>query len=180
MIPINFATRNYLLAARITAGLAVACVAMLLVSVFLLVRVSAVKRDLNNINQKLREAENAEEQARPVLAERERIIKNLASMSEVLSARAFSWTDMFTRLEAAVPTGVALKRIEYNPGDRTLALQGAAQSPEALRNLVAGLERSQAFSRSHLKHQSLEKGAIIFDVVAVYQERKAAAADLQR
>jgi len=170
MISINFASRNYPLAARITTGLIAAGLVLLLIAAGLTGKSFALRNDLIAVQQKLREAETADEQVRATLLEREQLVKDLNSMSALLTTRKFSWTGMFTQLEAAVPTGVALKNIAFNPKDRTLSLEGAAQSPEALRNLVVGLERSKAFSEPYLKHQSLEKGTIAFNVVAVYQE----------
>ena len=71
-----------------------------------------------------------------------------------------------------MPTGVALKHVKFNPKDATLTLNGMARSPESLRNLVVAMEKSSSFNNSFLKHQSLEKGNISFNVVAVYREDK--------
>lgn len=172
MISINFASRNYPLAARIAAALGGACVVLLLAAAMLSGKAFALRSDVAAMQQQLAEAEAADAQARPALLERERLVSDLNSMTALLTARKFSWTGMFTQLEAVVPTGTALKKIDFSPKDRVLSLEGAAQSPEALRNLVVGLERSKAFSDPYLKHQSLEKGTIAFNVVAVYQEQK--------
>jgi Tfp pilus assembly protein PilN len=69
---------------------------------------------------------------------------------------------------------VALDRMEYNRKDNSLALEGKARSPESLRNLMVGLEKSASFKDPLLKHQSLDKGNISFNVVALYQEHTAA------
>jgi hypothetical protein len=72
--------------------------------------------------------------------------------------------------EKIFPVGVALAKIDYNHRDRSLALEGAAESPESLRNLMIGLERTPAFAEPYLKHQSVDKGSISFNVVAFYRE----------
>jgi hypothetical protein len=67
------------------------------------------------------------------------------------------------------PAGAALERLQYDPKDRSLVLDGRAQSPEALRNLMVGLEKSPLFKDPLLKHQSVEKGVISFTVGAHYR-----------
>jgi hypothetical protein len=59
-------------------------------------------------------------------------------------------------------------------------LNGMAQSPESLRNLVVSLEQSQAFKNPFLKHQSLEKGNLSFNVTTVYHENKGAGVALSK
>jgi hypothetical protein len=63
---------------------------------------------------------------------------------------------------------VALTSVEFNDKERTVMLNGKARSPEALQSLVVGLEKSASFKDPFLKHQSLEKGSISFNVIAVY------------
>jgi len=65
--------------------------------------------------------------------------------------------------------------VELNPKDFTLTLNGMARSPESLRNLVVAMEKSASFKDPFLKHQSVEKGSISFNVVAVYREDKSRA-----
>jgi Tfp pilus assembly protein PilN len=113
-----------------------------------------------------------DEQTRPALLERERIVKDLTAMSGLLEARKISWTRLLTSVEAVVPVGVALKHVDFEVKDSTLTLNGVARSPESLRNLVVAMEKSASFKDPFLKHQSLEKGNISFNVVAVYREDK--------
>ncbi len=104
--------------------------------------------------------------------ERERLVKDLNAMSGLMDARKFSWTRLLSSIESVVPVGVALQKVQYSPQDHSLAMDGTAQSPESLRNLVVGLEKSSSFTDPFLKHQTLEKGSISFNVVAVYHEHK--------
>ena len=91
-------------------------------------------------------------------------------MAGLMEARRFSWTRLLTGLEAAFPVGVALTKLDFNPKERTLVIEGVAQSPEALRNLMVGLEKSTYFRDPLLKHQSVDKGIISFNVASVYTD----------
>lgn len=170
MITINFASRNYRLASRLSAGLAVATV---LLTVLLAVQVWFFT-DLRNsriaLEQKLKQQADREEQIRPVLQERAQIVSDLTAMAGLMEARRFSWTRLLTGLETAFPIGVALTKLEFNPKERTLVIEGVAQSPEALRNLMVGLEKSTYFKDPLLKHQSVDKGIISFNVASFYTD----------
>jgi Tfp pilus assembly protein PilN len=168
MITINFAARNFRLIALITKAMVLASVVLALTAGAMLWTGVRLVREASIMERTLKGAEAAEEKVKPVLAERSRIVKELGSMSGVLESRRFSWTRFLSDIEAVVPTGVAMKRVDFNRNDGTLSLEGVAQSPEALRNLIVGLERSASFREPFLKHQSLDKGSISFNVVAVY------------
>ncbi len=176
MIAINFASRNYRLSAQITNGLFIGTVILALTASALLWTSITLRRDSVIMEKKLKEAEAADAEVKPVLAERARLVKDLSAMSGLLESRRFSWTKFLTSIEMAVPTGVAMKHIDFNSHDGTLSLEGVAQSPEALRNLIVGLERSASFKEPFLKHQSQERGSISFNVVAIYYGNKNAAA----
>jgi len=172
MITISFATRNYRLIRRIHGGLITACVLLCIVLAGMLWATVSRRADIAAMARLVKDAETADEQLQPVLKEREQLVKDLTAMSGLLESRRLSWTRLLTRLEAVVPVGVALTRLEFNAKDLSLTLEGMAQSPEALRTLVVGMERSAAFKDPFLKHQSLEKGNISFNVIAVYHEDK--------
>jgi Tfp pilus assembly protein PilN len=170
MIPVNFASRNYRLIARIQIVL-LAVIAILCVTMAGMIWTAvSLRKNISVMDLKLKELEAADENMQSAFKEREQLVKDLSLMSGLLESRRFSWTRMLTRIEAVVPIGMALKRVEFNPGDQTLTLEGTTQSPEALRNLVVGLEKSSSFKDPFLKHQSIEKGNNAFDVVAVYRE----------
>ena len=170
MISINFAGRDYRLIARITTGLVAGSVVLALTAAGMLVMNVSLRRDASLMEQRLKDAEATDAQIRPVLMERELLVKDLNAMSGLLESRRFSWTRLLTSIEAIVPIGVAVKSVEFDPHDKTLQLEGSAQSPEALRNLIVGLEKSVSFKDPFLKHQSLDKGSISFNVAAVYHE----------
>ena len=174
MISINFAGRNYRLLGRMHTGLVVVNVLLVAAAAAILWTALSLHADITAMNKRLKELEAAEEKVRPLLIERDRIVKDLGAMSGFMESRRFSWTRLLTSIEKAFPVGVALDRVEYNPRERALTLDGTARSPESLRNLMVGLEKSAWFKDPYLKHQSIDKGSISFNVVAFYQEQKAA------
>jgi Tfp pilus assembly protein PilN len=176
MIAINLASRNYRLIERINMGL-IATISILGFVMFGLIW-TAVSQRMNSaaLDIRLKGLAAEEEKIWPMLLERGQLVKDLSAMSGLLDSRTFSWTRFLSSIEAVVPAGLALRQVEFNPKDRTLTLEGTAQSPESLRGLIVGLEKSASFRDPLLKHQSLEKGNISFNVVAVYREAAGAAA----
>lgn len=172
MISINFASRNYRMVARAVKALAAGSVVLALAAAVMTVKAVSLRADIALMQKQLQEAEAVDQQVRPALMERERLVKDLNAMSGLLDARKFSWTRILSSIESVVPVGVALQKVQYNPQDHSLVLDGTAQSPESLRGLVVGLEKSPSFTDPFLKHQTLEKGSISFNVVAVYHEHK--------
>ncbi|HEX9019672.1 MAG TPA: PilN domain-containing protein [Nitrospirota bacterium] len=172
MIAINFASRNYRFAARIQAGLLAGSVLLGVVMAGMIWSAVSLRANIAAMDRKVKDAQAADEQTQSLLRERDQLTKDLSAMSGLLESRKLSWTRLLTGIETVVPRGVALKKVEFNPKDRMLALEGIAQSPESLRTLVVGLEKSDSFKSPFLKHQSVDKGNISFNVVAVYQEDK--------
>lgn len=172
MIKINFASRNYRLIGRIKSGLIAGIIILAVITVGMLWTAVSLRANISFMDEILQELEEADAQARPALLERDQLVKDLTAMSGLMESRKISWTRILTSIEAVVPVGVALKHVEFNPRDSTLTLKGMARSPESLRNLVVAMERSAPFKDPSLKHQSLEKGSISFNVVAIYREDK--------
>jgi Tfp pilus assembly protein PilN len=175
MITINFASRDYRFIARVRTGMIAASLVLCIGMVGMLWTATSLRAAMSSLDGKLKDAEAAVALVRPLLAERGQLVKDLNAMSVLMESRKLSWTRFLTTMETVVPRGVALTHVEFNPNDRTVALNGMAQSPEALRTLIVGLERSTAYKDPFLKHQSLEKGNISFNVVAVYHENAVAA-----
>ncbi len=172
MISINFASTNFRAAQRIARAFVAGSVIFACITAGMIWKGISLRASAAAMQEKLKETEISDEQMQSLLAEREQLVKDLTTMSGLMDARKFSWTRFLSSIEAVVPVGVAFKKVEYNPHDRTLSIDGMAQSPEALRNLIVGFEKSVTFTAPFLKHQSLEKGIISFNVVAVYQEHK--------
>lgn len=172
MITINFASRNYRLIARVRSGLIAGSILLIVITAGMIWFAVSLRENVSSLERKLQVLQAVDEETRPALLERERLVKDLTAMSGLMEARKISWTRLLTSVEAVVPVGVALKRVEFNPKDLALTLNGMARSPESLRNLVVAMEKSASFKDPLLKNQSLEKGNISFNVVAVFQEDK--------
>jgi Tfp pilus assembly protein PilN len=172
MIAINFATRNYRLIGQIRFGLIAGILLLMAITAGMIWTAVSLRANISSMDRKLQELKAADEQIRPTLMERGQLVKDLTAMSGLMESRKISWTRFLTSIEAVVPVGVALKHVEMDPKDSTLTLDGMARSPESLRNLVVAMENSSSFIKPFLKHQSLEKGNISFNVVAVYREDK--------
>jgi len=170
MIDINFASRNFRLNERLRTGLIAGSIVLCIVMVVLLWAAASLRASSAALEAKLKAAEAADAQVRPALEEREQLVKYLTAMSGLMETKKFSWTGLLSSLEAVVPRGVALTHLEFKPREAAVTLTGTAQSPEALRTLVMGLEKSSSFKDPYLKHQSIEKGSISFNVVAIYHE----------
>jgi hypothetical protein len=175
MITINFASRNYRLTSLIHRILLGGSALLCLTLIGMLWSAASARAELVSLNKKLKVREAAVEKVKPALLEREKLKKDLAATSGLLEARKLSWTRLLSSIEAVIPTGAALKKLEFNPANNTLLLEGAALTPEALRNLVIGMEKSACFKDPFLKNQSIEKGHISFNVVAIYRENPGAA-----
>jgi Tfp pilus assembly protein PilN len=173
LISINFAGTDYRRAARLRTGVAAAIVALLAVGGGLVWQARADRTRAADVEARIRELSAAEEKLRPALEDRRKILDNLGAMTALVDARRFSWTRLLTGIEAAFPAGAALSRIEF-AADRTVSLEGEAQSPEALSGLMIGLGRSPSFRNPLLKRQSMDKGIISFNVTVTYQDSMAA------
>ena len=174
MITINFASRNYRFAARLSAALAAVTVLLIAVLAIQVGGFTDSRADRIALEQKLKQQSEREEQVRPILLERAQIVSDLTAMAGLMEARRFSWTRLLTGLEKVFPVGVALTKLDFNSKERALVIQGVAQSPEALHNLMVGLESSADFKDPQLKHQSVDKGIISFNVTSFYVENSAA------
>lgn len=175
MITINFASKNYRLAGKIRTGLICGCIVLAVITAGLLWTIITIRANIFSMELTLSELEAADKQAQPVLLERERVVKDLTAMSELMESKKISWIRLLTNIEAVVPKGVALEQVKFNPKDSVLTLSGMARTPESLRNMVVAMERAVSFKDPFLKHQSLEKGSISFNVVAVYRKDALAA-----
>ncbi len=164
LVDMNFATRDYRLSSAVVRGLAALAACFLVAAAVLGWTISGHRAERASIERRIAELRERNGRIAGVLEERDRLVQELASMAAVVEARRFSWTGLLTSIEQVFPTGVALEHVQFHPKDRTLVLEGRAQSPEALRGLMVGLERSRAFTSSQLKHQSIEKGVISFTV----------------
>ncbi len=173
VIAVNFARTDFRLLARIRAGLVAVTVLLFLLLGAQVLRLQSVRAQYMAEESQAKALSASEQKLRPVLEERERLLHTLGDMKPLLDARRFSWTSVLTGIERVFPVGMALTDVKFDRKDRTLTLQGIARSPDALSGLMIGLERSRQFKSPLLKHQSMEKGILSFDVAVRYQEESA-------
>jgi Tfp pilus assembly protein PilN len=177
LITINFAGTNFRLQMRLQQGLIVTVVLLGIMAGALLWKANSYRVQSAALTQQIREFSASIEKLRPAMQERQQLVKDLGDMSGLLESRRFSWTQLLTGIEAAFPSGVALTRLEFNARELAVLLEGAAQSPESLSSLMIGLQKSRSFKSPLLKHQSMDKGNLSFNVAVTYQEHLAAGTD---
>lgn len=177
LITINFARTNFGLLMRFRQGLIVTVVLLGTMTGVLLWKANSYSVQSSALRRQVGEFTASIEKLRPVMREREQLVKDLGDMSGLLEARRFSWTQLLTGIEAALPPGVALTRLEFKTRELSVALEGTAQSPEALSGLMIGLQKSPSFKSPLLKHQSMDKGNLSFNVAVTYQGHHASGAD---
>jgi len=174
LITINFAGTNFRLLMRLQRGIIVTMVLLGITTGILLWKANSYRVQSEALTQQVREFNASIEKLRPAMQERQQLVKDLGDMSGLLEARRFSWTQLLTGIEAAFPSGVALTKLEFNAKELAVALEGTAQSPESLSSLMIGLQKSRSFKNPLLKHQSMDKGNLSFNVAVAYQEHLAA------
>jgi len=177
LITINFAGTNFRLLMRVRQGLLVTVFLLGTMTGILLWKANSYRVQSSALKQQVGEFTASIEKLRPVMQERQQLVKDLGDMSGMLEARRFSWIHLLTGIEAAFPSGVALTRLEFSARELAVALEGTAQSPEALSGLMIGLQKSRSFKSPLLKHQSMDKGNLSFNVAVTYQEHLAAGLD---
>ena len=174
VITINFARTDYRLIARLQWGGIAAIVLLGIISGALLWTANSYRHQAAVAEQQVKDLAASAEKLRPAMEERQQLVKNLSAMSGLIEARRHSWTKFLTGIEATFPTGIALSKVDFSPRDLTVVLEGSAHSPEALSGLMIGLQRSRTFKNPQLKHQSLDKGSLSFNVEVSYQEHSVA------
>ncbi len=169
IVTINFASVDHRLISRVRIGLFAAAALFVCAAVVLAVQAGSSRSRAAAVERQVKELAAAEEKLRPALEERQELVRNLGQMSALVEARRFSWVRLLSTIEEVFPAGVALDRVELNPRERLVLLEGEARSPEALSSLMIGLQRTAMLRNPLLKRQSMEKGILSFHVTVNYQ-----------
>jgi hypothetical protein len=106
MITINFASRNYRLIWRLRSGLIAASILLAAITTGMLWTAVSLRAELSSLDQRLQGLKAADEQVRPVLLERESLVKDLTAMSGLMESRKISWTRFLTSIEVGEPVGL--------------------------------------------------------------------------
>lgn len=169
MLSLSFATTDHALIARVRAVLAGIAVLLTILAAVQLVVGASYRSRMAEASQQAAALEASEESVRPALQEREQLVRNLSEMASLVEARQFGWTRLLSAVEDAFPSGAALNRLEFDPRERSVSLEGTALSPEALSSLMIGLQKTNMLKNPLLKRQSMEKGTLSFHVTVNYQ-----------
>ena len=184
MIRTNLSTRPFYNVRAVQLALAVLAVMVLAITIFnvaQIIRLSASQRTLGA------QAEQAETEAARLRAEaaqiRQRIdtkeleIVALAAREAngIIDQRTFSWTDLFTHLEATLPADVRATEITPQPASKVVSIRVQARSVEDLGEFIEGLEKTGAFHDVLPKSEvTMENDVIEADIDARYTQAPAA------
>lgn len=119
-------------------------------------RVVRVEEQKNQVLQDLRR-----ESFDPTEAGVRALAEEVAFVNNLLERRSFSWTRFLSDLEAAVPSSISITRIQPEPGQGKVAIDGVALSLKALTDLIVKLEESPAFDEVFLAGQRARKDDFI-------------------
>ncbi len=75
---------------------------------------------------------------------------NVLFVNQLAEKRAFSWSRLLADLEATIPPQMALRTIQLNFQDSTIALHGSAASLQDLHAFMSNLEHHTAFRHATL------------------------------
>jgi Tfp pilus assembly protein PilN len=154
VIRTNLSTRPFYNARAVHAGLGVLALIVVLVTAFnaiQIVRLSASQRTLGA------KAQAAEQEAARLRTEAQQIRtridpKELEVVAQaareantIIDQRTFSWTGLFTHLEATLPPDVRITQITPRPQDKVVVIGVETRSVEDLDTFIVGLEKTGAF-----------------------------------
>jgi Tfp pilus assembly protein PilN len=186
MIRTNLSTRPFYNVRAVQLALGALAAIVLLVTVFnvaQIIRLTASQRALGA------QAQQAEQEAARLRAEaaeiRQRIdpkeleIVAIAAREAngIIDQRTFSWTNLFTHLEATLPADVRATEITPQRESNVVSIQVQARSVEDLGEFIESLEKTGAFHDVLPKTEvTMENDVIEADIEARYTQATAAAA----
>ncbi len=100
------------------------------------------------------------------------LVKQVASLNQVLEGKAFSWTALLNDLEAAVPRNVSVSSIHPDLKTKTVTLDGVALALQDVTALMTSLQESGRFADVFLQQQkSTEDNRTEFSIQCTYRGR---------
>ena len=154
MIRTNLATRPFYNIRTVQVGLLVAAVVVAAVTAYNVVEIIRLVSNQRTLGAQAQAAEReaaalraeaAQTMARIDAKEVEVVAKAAREANEVIDRRAFSWTALFTRLEATLPADVRITRLTPLRDSEELQLGVQARSIEDLDAFIEALEMTGAF-----------------------------------
>ena len=83
------------------------------------------------------------------------IKQDVAFINQLADQRAFSWTQLLSDLEAALPPATSIGMIQLDMKDATVTFDGLAARMQDLNALIANLQTRAAFSHPVLHHHKI-------------------------
>jgi len=180
MIRTNLSTRPFYNVRAVQVALAAVALIVLAVTVFnvaQIIRLSASQRTLGA------QAQAAEQDAARLRAEAAQIRQRIdpkeleivavaaREANAIIDQRTFSWTDLFTHLEATLPADVRATEITPRPATSQVGIRVQARSVEDLGEFIDGLEKTGAFHDVLPKSEvTMENDVIEADIDARYTQ----------
>ncbi|HMW88347.1 MAG: PilN domain-containing protein [Nitrospira sp.] len=84
------------------------------------------------------------------------ITRDVRFVNQLAEKRAFSWSRLLADLESTLPPHMALRTVQLNFQDSTVALHGSAASLQDIRTFMTNLEHHTAFRHAALASHRLE------------------------
>ena len=179
MIRTNLSTRPFYNVRAVRAAIGALALIVVLVTAFnaiQIVRLTASQRTLGG------KAQEAEQEAARLRIEAQQIRTRIdpkeldvvaaeaREANAIIDQRTFSWTSLFTHLEATLPADVRITQITPRPTDTLVVIGVEARSVEDLDEFIVGLEKTGAF------HDVLATNEVTMDnddIAAVIEARYA-------
>ncbi len=97
----------------------------------------------------------------------------VALANQLLAKRSFSWTQLLSGLEEAIPPRVSIKSVRLDPGSAVIHLTGAAVTVEDVTALTLKLQSHPVFHDPVLgQHQLGGDGLVEFDLRLKYRPQE--------
>ena len=100
-------------------------------------------------------AQMQREQLTLTLQQMATIKHDVAFINQLADQRAFSWTQLLSDLEEALPPATSIGKIQLDMKDSTVTFDGLAARMQDLNALIASLQTHPAFSHPVLHHHTM-------------------------
>ena len=168
----NLATRPFYNVRAVQVMLGLLAVLVLLFTVFNVTRVIQLTASQSTLGARASQAEADAERLRNEAArirtqinqkELESVAAAAREANGIIDRRAFSWTDLFTQLEATLPDDVRITNVQprVEKGIVKIGLIAESRRPEDLAAFIEALEDSQTFRNVVPLQQHADEGGLI-------------------
>lgn len=152
-LTINLATRTYLDKPRLNLIFAFITLVLVIALFINVQKISSCAGETSRVRGELEALDRKAGIARKPVVEQDyqNLVAHIRFANKFILRKTFSWLTLFDQLEAVVPDGVALTRIEPDAKEKGLVkFSGTTQSFSKLKSLLENMEQSQSFSEIYL------------------------------